>query len=287
MVESATLFRRAAGVFRHLAVTVLPPLQPVLPPDRCPEATVSMASIMSIVCLAEAQAVTVRRAEEKATSGGLLAKLHYGVVQFLEEAATLLRAHIGDWNDVSDKLRRYISICSVLHESRSQRFIAAEYTKIERFGVAVGVLRYSLSRVQQVRPTSTLFTLMNPAWLLWFAFGTQQQLCRMTVAPIKMLIIYARQSAVWLRHDKPLVLVNSLNNSASLVNAGDDTWKIAFRQEQDALQNMLRKCDNENDFIWHEKIPRKDELPVLEGLKIVALIAYQPFGLDREFIFIT
>jgi hypothetical protein len=105
MVESATLFRRAAGVFQHLAETVLPPLQPVLPPDRCPEATVSMASIMSIVCLAEAQAVTVRRAEEKATSGGLLAKLHYGVVQFLEEAATLLRAHIGDWNDVSDKLR--------------------------------------------------------------------------------------------------------------------------------------------------------------------------------------
>lgn len=102
-----------------------------------------------------------------------------------------------------------------------------------------------------------------------------------------MLIIYAGQSAVWLRHDKPLVLVNSLNNSASLVNAGDDTWKIAFRQEQDALQNMLRKCDNENDFIWREKIPRKDELPVLEGLKIVASIAYQPFGLDREFIFIT
>lgn len=62
--------------------------------------------------------------------------------------------------------QRYISICCVLHESRSQRFIAAEYTKIERFGVAVGVLRYSLSRVQQVRPTSTLFTLMNPAWLL-------------------------------------------------------------------------------------------------------------------------
>ncbi len=186
-----------------------------------------------------------------------------------------------------------MSICSVLHESRSQRFIAAEYTKIERFGVAVGVLRYSLSRVQQVRPTSTLFTLMNPAWLLWFTFGTQQQLCRMTVAPImvgslfKMLIIYAGPSTVWLRHDKPLVFVNSLNNSASLVNAGDDTWKIAFRQEQDALQNMLRKCDNENDFIWREKIPRKDELPVLEGLKIVASIPYQPFGLDREFIFIT
>jgi hypothetical protein len=65
------------------------------------ERRLEIQSAFVVVC----QAVTVRRAEEKATSGGLLAKLHYGVVQFLEEAATLLRAHIGDWNDVSDKLR--------------------------------------------------------------------------------------------------------------------------------------------------------------------------------------
>jgi hypothetical protein len=65
------------------------------------EKRLEIQSAFVVVC----QAVTVRRAEEKATSGGLLAKLHYGVVQFLEEAATLLRAHIGDWNDVSDKLR--------------------------------------------------------------------------------------------------------------------------------------------------------------------------------------
>jgi hypothetical protein len=51
------------------------------------------------------QAVTIRKAEEKATSGSLLAKLHYGVVQFLEEAALLLRTSTADWNDVSDKLR--------------------------------------------------------------------------------------------------------------------------------------------------------------------------------------
>jgi hypothetical protein len=68
------------------------------------EKRLEIQSAFVVVC----QAVTVRRAEEKATSGGLLAKLHYGVVQFLEEAATLLRAHIGDWNDVSDKLRVHI-----------------------------------------------------------------------------------------------------------------------------------------------------------------------------------
>jgi hypothetical protein len=54
-VEAATLFRKAAGVFQHMAQDVLVPLQPLLPPDRIPEITSSMANIMSIICLAEAQ----------------------------------------------------------------------------------------------------------------------------------------------------------------------------------------------------------------------------------------
>lgn len=51
------------------------------------------------------QAVTARKAEEKQTSGGLLAKLHYGVVELLGQAAGLLRDHLGDWNETSDKFR--------------------------------------------------------------------------------------------------------------------------------------------------------------------------------------
>eukprot|EP01018_Ginkgo_biloba_P025635 Gb_25621 [translate_table: standard] len=109
LVEAATLFRKAAGVYQFLAQDVLPSLQPKLPPERPPEATSSMASIMSIVCLAEAQAVTVRKAETKATSGSLLAKLHYGVAQFLDEASSLLQASLGDWNDISDRFRVEVS----------------------------------------------------------------------------------------------------------------------------------------------------------------------------------
>lgn len=55
LVEAGTLFRKASGIYQHLAENVLPPLKPSLPPDRCPEATASLASIMSIICLAEAQ----------------------------------------------------------------------------------------------------------------------------------------------------------------------------------------------------------------------------------------
>ena len=54
--------------------------------------------------------------------------------------------------------------------------------------------------------------------------------------------------------------------------AGEDAWKVPFRQELDDLQNMLRKCDTENDFIWRENPPRVDELPNLEGRQIVQAV---------------
>ena len=54
-MEAATLFRKASGVFQHMAQNILVPLQPLLPPDRIPEVTSSMANIMSKICLAEAQ----------------------------------------------------------------------------------------------------------------------------------------------------------------------------------------------------------------------------------------
>nr|DAD35292.1 TPA_asm: hypothetical protein HUJ06_005932 [Nelumbo nucifera] len=55
LVQSATLYRKAAGVYDHLANKVLPSLQPALAQERIPEATLSICSIMSLICLAEAQ----------------------------------------------------------------------------------------------------------------------------------------------------------------------------------------------------------------------------------------
>ena len=55
MVQSSTLFRRAAGVYHYLAHEVLPSLQGVLTPEGPPEATSSVSSVMSLICLAEAQ----------------------------------------------------------------------------------------------------------------------------------------------------------------------------------------------------------------------------------------
>lgn len=55
LVQSATLFRKAAGVYHYLALEVLPPLLSSSAPERQPEATSSVSSVMSLICLAEAQ----------------------------------------------------------------------------------------------------------------------------------------------------------------------------------------------------------------------------------------
>jgi len=55
LVQSTTIFRQAAGIYHHLAQEVLPPLQPKLPPEKPPEALPSVSTIMSLICLAEAQ----------------------------------------------------------------------------------------------------------------------------------------------------------------------------------------------------------------------------------------
>ncbi|XP_021910132.1 uncharacterized protein LOC110823936 isoform X1 [Carica papaya] len=104
LVQSATLYREAAGIFNHLAHEVIPSLQPALSAERPPEATSSICTVMSLICLAEAQAVTIRRAEEKGTTVGLLAKLHHGVSQFLGEAAGVLYSPTRECKDISSRL---------------------------------------------------------------------------------------------------------------------------------------------------------------------------------------
>jgi hypothetical protein len=55
LVQSATFFREAAGVYHHLANEVLPSLLPALPADRPLEAISSVSTVMSLICLAESQ----------------------------------------------------------------------------------------------------------------------------------------------------------------------------------------------------------------------------------------
>jgi hypothetical protein len=63
-------------LYKHAAVGILPALKEGLPGERPAELLASMAETMRLVCLAEAQAATARRAEEKGTALPLLCKLH-------------------------------------------------------------------------------------------------------------------------------------------------------------------------------------------------------------------
>lgn len=55
LVQSATLFRKAAGVYQHLAEFILPFLRPKPAIKQPPEYVAGVASVMSLLCLAEAQ----------------------------------------------------------------------------------------------------------------------------------------------------------------------------------------------------------------------------------------
>ncbi|KAI3818317.1 hypothetical protein L1987_12121 [Smallanthus sonchifolius] len=166
LVQSATLFRKAAGVYHHLGHEVLPSLKATLTSHRPPEATSSVSSVMSLICLAEAQA------EEKQTADGLLSKLHYGVVQLLDEATDFYSTAAKECKDISPDL---------------------------------------------------------------------------------------------------------MKNKGRM-----ESWRTVIKQEVNTLTDLLRKYEHENDFVWNEKVPFDDSLPLLQGKKIATCIPYCPARLERR-----
>lgn len=152
LVQSATLFRRASGVYHHLANEVLPSLQPVLPPERAPEVTSSVCSVLSLICLAEAQAVIIRKSEEKGNTQSLLAKLHYGAAQMLDEAILILQSVVEDRKDISLRFVEFLSFCKVMHELKNDVYRAQSLKTDGQIGVAIGVLRKALVTAQMNLP---------------------------------------------------------------------------------------------------------------------------------------
>ncbi|XWS64340.1 hypothetical protein CRYUN_Cryun06bG0178100 [Craigia yunnanensis] len=218
LVQSAALFREAAGVFQYLANEVFPSLQSTWSVERPPEAIPSMSTVMSLICLAEAQAVAIRKAEEKGTTVGLLAKLHYGITESLGEATAILYSNTREYKDISWRFVEFISSCKALHELRSLKYLAESLKIVDQVGVAVGVLRDAIINVKKKVP-------------------------------------------------------------------GEESWRSIFSKEIDDAADILRKFENENEFVWHEKIPGGDELPLPQGSKIVNAMPYNPKRWERELSF--
>ncbi|CAL0307992.1 unnamed protein product [Lupinus luteus] len=152
LILSPNFFRQAAGIYHHLAHNVLLPLQPLLPPEKPPEALAEVSNIMSLICLAEAQAAAVRRAEEKGTSPSLLAKLHHGVALFLEEAIGIFSTVVKQHKDISSRLLEFTSSCKSLHELKGQEYVAQSLKASDQIGAAIAVLHSALINARKKIP---------------------------------------------------------------------------------------------------------------------------------------
>ncbi|KAK6133818.1 hypothetical protein DH2020_032529 [Rehmannia glutinosa] len=193
MVQSATLFRKAAGVYSYLAQQVFNNLS--WTQERPPEATPSVSFVMSLICLAEAQAVTAKKAEENGNTGGLLAKLHCGVKEFMVEAINILQVATKECKDVPSRLLDFMLSCRTLHESMSYKYLVQGLKNDGKIGMAIGYLRWAVANAKQNVPK-------------------------------------------------------------------DEPWKLVYKQVIDDLTGLLQKYDHENEFVWHEKVPFYDELPL-------------------------
>ena len=135
----ATRLRAAAGLYKHCAETVLPPLRASLPGERPNELLASMAETMRLVCLAEAQAAAARRAEERGAASGLLVKLHLGAHDLYARADKCLNDHVSDFNRISRKLQACILLGVCAHRARAYRCAAEEAFAAGDVGEAVAL----------------------------------------------------------------------------------------------------------------------------------------------------
>ncbi|VVB04068.1 unnamed protein product [Arabis nemorensis] len=142
MVQSTTAYREAAGVFDYLSQIVHPIYTHSGLIKTLPELTSSVCSSMSLLCLAEGQAVTVKKAKETGTSASLMTKLHYGVTQFVTEA------NIQD-KELSFRFSDYVSTLGALHELKSGKNLAESLESEGKVGEAIGVLRRALATTKK------------------------------------------------------------------------------------------------------------------------------------------
>ncbi|KAL8157448.1 hypothetical protein AgCh_002231 [Apium graveolens] len=156
LVQSATLFRKAAGVYHSLDTKVISEYDRLSPSDRPPEATSNVCSVMSLVCLADSQAVTIRKAEEKGNTTSLMAKLHYGIVQMLDEAMIYLHKANKDRKDISTVFQDFVSTCRVLHELKSYKHFAnsLKADSDSQIGSALGLLQHAQNTIQKSKMPS-------------------------------------------------------------------------------------------------------------------------------------
>ncbi|PIN09502.1 hypothetical protein CDL12_17922 [Handroanthus impetiginosus] len=125
------------------------------------EAVPSVCNIMSLICLAQAQAVTARKAEENGNTGGLLAKLHSGVKEFLVEAINILQSATKCCKSISSRLQDFLLSSKTLHELMSYKYLVQSLKNEGKIGIAIGVLRLALANAKKYTPKEESWKLVS------------------------------------------------------------------------------------------------------------------------------
>eukprot|EP00879_Flechtneria_rotunda_P001652 GHRR01001812.1.p1 GENE.GHRR01001812.1~~GHRR01001812.1.p1 ORF type:complete len:395 (+),score=149.03 GHRR01001812.1:171-1355(+) len=127
LAAAVAQLRRAAGVYEHLAEVMLPPIFSSLGKgDRPGEVLAPLSSVLCQMCLAEAATLTAFRAQQRCSSGGVVAALQMGAAELFEKAAKVIRDYTGDHQIASDRLKRYLAIGAGLAGARAHKALAGE-----------------------------------------------------------------------------------------------------------------------------------------------------------------
>ncbi|PWA72264.1 endosomal targeting BRO1-like domain-containing protein [Artemisia annua] len=148
LLQSATLLRRAAGVYQYLAYEFLPLLKDAQSFECPPEATIPVSYVMSLICLAESQIVAIMKAKEQKPADILLSKLHYGVVKYFDLAMIFYSTATKECKNFSPILMEYISCYKVLYELKSYKYMAEAVKAEGKTGNAIALLGKALNNEQ-------------------------------------------------------------------------------------------------------------------------------------------
>ena len=77
------------------------------------------------------------------------------------------------------------------------------------------------------------------------------------------------------------LLKQALNNVQQKNMGGIESWRMVIKEDVDSLTALLKKYEQENEFVWREKVPFDHHLPSLQGKKITTCISYSPERWER------
>jgi len=149
--QAALLLRKAAGVFSYLSDTEIPRWVGVADRDTAVECNPHIAKALSIVCLALAQILAIKKALADGMSKGIVAKLSAEVCHMFENALTLTKMYPNQ-RLVNKHFFNYLQLQISLNKAVSARLLASSHYDQEKMGHAVAYGRMAFNALQDIKP---------------------------------------------------------------------------------------------------------------------------------------